>query len=483
MEYTPLVPLTNSRGFGMSRELRSTDFVQPEPREERRKRRLGTSTQPRIQQWANPEIGFARLVDEISEEALQEENMMVSSRTYVRDWTETMAFNYTVGAMVVANAGLLGVIANYGNTIWLNRLSDFFLFCFVIELSLRVRFGGTKIFLSPWALFDLILVILGVLDALVLPAFAANNDFVSELISTLRVCRIFRVLRLFEIFERLNILWHAFLKALESTLSVSVLVAILNYACAVVMTIMVGNKTQEFEEDADKVWHWFGTVFKSMQTLFIVMTLAEWDEIITTLQAHCAPWKHPIIFMFFAVYIVVGAYALMSMITGIICEALTAAERQRERELEVQNEHARLVSRKEFAKNVIRCLQRLDLNGDSKISRSEVEEALSNDPAVIDSLHALDIDLTQQELLELIRRMSVMEANGEEVVALKEVAGVVTNLTGPASAYSVIDLQYRQTRMNQRFDHVYHELKQLSSGMRQLTASVEKLTSSGARKR
>eukprot|EP00928_Gymnodinium_smaydae_P080737 TRINITY_DN64383_c0_g1_i1.p1 TRINITY_DN64383_c0_g1~~TRINITY_DN64383_c0_g1_i1.p1 ORF type:complete len:491 (+),score=63.10 TRINITY_DN64383_c0_g1_i1:66-1538(+) len=486
MAYSPFLRPTSEGWSTHFTDVWANGLPQVEEREMKRPRRCYTRQSslilPRLQQWANPEIGFARLVEEISTEARTREWADVSNGTSQIDWTETVTFRYTVGAMVVANSVLLGVTANYGNTIWTDRAFAFILGFFAFELIVRVYYRGVTIFSSAWACFDISLVVVGVIDMLVPVDATKPSSVASNTMSMLRVCRIFRILRLFEISKRLNVLWQAFLKALESTLSVFFLVAVMNYSCAVVMTIMVGNKAHEWEEDFDKVFHWFGTVFRSMQTLFSIMTLAQWADVIYTLQGHCAPWKHPIIFLFFAAYIFVAAYALMNMITGILCDTLTAADRQREREWDQKDEHACAVSRKEFAKSVIQCLQRLDLNGDSKISRSEVEQALSGDLVVIEALHALDIDLSQQELLELIQRLSTNEADGEEVVALKEVAGVITNLTGSASAYSVIDLQYTQTRMNQRLDDVCYEIEKLSEGLQQMSFSVD-LVGGGAKQK
>merc|ERR1712113_656896 len=117
----------------------------------------------------------------------------------------------------------------------------------------------------------------------------------------------------------------------------------------------------------------------------------------------------------------------MSMITGIICEALTAAEMQRQSTEKLETTQEQHDRHKEFAKSVIRSLQRIVSSRDGQISTAVVEDALLGDPLVLEQLKELDIDLTAHELIELIRRMSETDGTVSGFVALKAVASVVSN--------------------------------------------------------
>merc|ERR1712187_859625 len=100
------------------------------------------------------------------------------------------------------------------------------------------------------------------------------------------------------------------------------------------------------------------------------------------------------------------------MITGSFCEALTAAQLRLQKDLEIESEQDNQKKRREFVKRVVRCLLKLDLDKDMKITSAEAQEALTKDDSVLLGLEALDIDISLAELLELIARTSTSDETG-----------------------------------------------------------------------
>merc|ERR1712226_1478402 len=88
-----------------------------------------------------------------------------------------------------------------------------------------------------------------------------------------------RIVRLFKMFHELQIIMEAFIKALHTVMWVGLLTVILNYICAVFLTQTIGHNAEIWGEHEDDILEWFGGIGNSMRTLFIIITLAEWDTI------------------------------------------------------------------------------------------------------------------------------------------------------------------------------------------------------------
>merc|ERR1739838_1251649 len=97
--------------------------------------------------------------------------------------------------------------------------------------------------------------------------------------------RVMRIVRLFKVFHQLQIILEAFFKALSTVMWVGLLTLILNYVCAVFLTQTIGHNADQWSgEDEFRVRDWFGTIGHSLRTLFIMLTLAQWDEIALVLS-------------------------------------------------------------------------------------------------------------------------------------------------------------------------------------------------------
>ena len=71
---------------------------------------------------------------------------------------------------------------------------------------------------------------------------------------------------------------------------------------------------------------------RMLRTLFFVMTLNEWSDIVLLLSKHADPF---FVTVFFMLYVVVAAYAMVSLVTGIISESLVT-NRSKDQEFMVQ---------------------------------------------------------------------------------------------------------------------------------------------------
>merc|ERR1719409_1547554 len=117
------------------------------------------------------------------------------------------------------------------------------------------------------------------------------------------------------------------MQALTTVMWVGLLTLILNYICAVFLTQTIGHSADMWGEKAPDVRLWFGTIGSSMRTLFIIITLAQWDEIALVLSEQVNGFA---VFSIAVTYITITAFTMVSLITGIICEELVGAQKDDE---------------------------------------------------------------------------------------------------------------------------------------------------------
>jgi hypothetical protein len=232
----------------------------------------------------------------------------------------------------------------------------------------------------------------------------------------------------------------AFTKALKANIMIFVVVLMINYIFAVFLTMQIGKLADSWGEHEEVIKKWFGTIFNSMRTMFIIMTLSSWDDVIYVLMDKYRPGI--LVFSFFFFYIIVTAYTLMSLLTGVICESLNTAQREVERrdaELmreEVRAQHSELVMR------VDRILSGLVEDGSDTLTVGETRMALEVHCDVFAELKSLQIDLMPHELFDLIGRLSSDRYSDDSPVKVKDVIHAMSHLVGNAKAYAVYDLQH-----------------------------------------
>ena len=101
-------------------------------------------------------------------------------------------------------------------------------------------------------------------------------------VAVFRLIRLFRLVRVMKFFKRLNTLVNAFIGALKDIIWVGVLIILMLYAFAVLTTNFFGkNDYLVAQMGNDSSSDMFGSVARSMATLFQMMTLDSWMSGIT----------------------------------------------------------------------------------------------------------------------------------------------------------------------------------------------------------
>ena len=221
------------------------------------------------------------------------------SRQRMAFWVESPQVQYSIVALIVINAITLGletsatVMAYVGS--WLIALDHFILGVFVVEISAKLYAHRLHFFRDPWNIFDFLIVTIALIPA-------------SGPLAVLRALRILRVLRLISMVPRLRFVVEALLHAIPGIASIAGLMVLLYYVFAVMATGLFGA---DFPA-------WFGTIGKSMYTLFQIMTLESWSMGIVRPVME----THPYAWLFFIPFILVATFTILNLFIAIIVNTM-----------------------------------------------------------------------------------------------------------------------------------------------------------------
>jgi voltage-gated sodium channel len=222
-----------------------------------------------------------------------------SWRERLGTWVEAPAVQNTIIALIVINAVALGLetsdtVMAHASTP-LRALEHAILAVFVVEIGLKLIAFGLRFFRSPWNVFDFTIVAIALVPA--------SGPF-----AILRALRILRVLRLIAKVPRLRRLIEALLRALPSIGWIVFLLGLVFYIFGVMGTELFGEAFPQF----------FGTLGRTMYTLFQIMTLESWSMAV----ARPVLAEYPFAWVYFVTFILITAFTVLNLFIGIIVNTM-----------------------------------------------------------------------------------------------------------------------------------------------------------------
>jgi voltage-gated sodium channel len=222
-----------------------------------------------------------------------------SWRLTLAEWVESRRVQFFIVATILLNAVVLGletspdIFSAWGTgLVMLDRIC---LAIFVIELGLKGIAYRFTFFKSSWNIFDLLVVLVAL-------APGAGPW------SVLRTLRVLRVLRLLTVVPALRKVVAAFLHSIPGLAGVASIMAIFFYTAGVLATKLFGA---DFPD-------WFGSLGKSLYTLFQIMTLESWSMGIVRPVME----KAPMAWLFFVPFIVIATFTILNLFIGIIVSTM-----------------------------------------------------------------------------------------------------------------------------------------------------------------
>ncbi len=220
-------------------------------------------------------------------------------RSRLRSIVEAPRVQRLILALIVVNAVTLGLetwpaaMAAAGPLIvGADRLM---LAIFTVEIALRLYAHGLRFFRDPWSVFDFVVVGIALVPA-------------TEGFSVLRALRVLRVLRIVSAVPRMRMVVRALLSAIPGLGSIVALLGLLFYVAAVMATKLFGAAFPE----------WFGSVPKSLYSLFQVMTLESWSMGIVRPVMEVFPFA----WAFFVPFILIATFTMLNLFIAVVVSAM-----------------------------------------------------------------------------------------------------------------------------------------------------------------
>lgn len=255
----------------------------------------------------------------------------------VRKVTQSAAFSRVILLLIILSGILVGFetypMFSDGTPMgsMIDLVQSIILYVFVLEIILKVIACGSRpwdYFTKPWNIFDFCIIVICFLP------------IQAQYATVFRLARLLRTLRMVTILPRLQVLVAALLKSIPSLGYIGILLGLHFYVYAVAGTFLFGKN--------DPVR--FGNLHETTLTLFQVLTLEGWNDILAT-QYHGSEHEYPdswkadfplassgvegafrvsqgtpmVAAAYFVTFILLGTMIMLNLFTGVIISSMEEA--------------------------------------------------------------------------------------------------------------------------------------------------------------
>lgn len=215
---------------------------------------------------------------------------------------ESHFFNNFILVVVLINSVVLGLqtspdIMNATHGV-LNVVDKVCLWIFVAECIMKLIVYKHRYFCSGWNWFDFLVV-----AASLISDFGALSSM-----RAFRIVRVFRALKFISGIKNLQVIVSAIGKSIPRIGWTALLMMLVYYIFAIIGTIMFG----------DAFPAWFGSIGKSMYSLFQIMTLESWSMGI----ARPVMDVYPYAWCFFVPFVVMSSFVILNIVVGIVVNSI-----------------------------------------------------------------------------------------------------------------------------------------------------------------
>ena len=218
--------------------------------------------------------------------------------THLKKIISAKLWTYCITSLIVLNTIVLGMetypdlMSLYGDLL---RYIDQTILClFIIELTLRFIAYRLDFFKDPWSIFDFCVVGVALVPA-------------QDAFTALRAVRVLRVLRLISIFPKLRKVIEGLVMAVPGICAIAGVMVILLCVFGLIASKLYGSSYPE----------WFGNLHRSVFSLFQIMTLEGWPDIVRTVMQ-----EKPFAWIFFVTYILIATFSVLNLFIAVVVDAM-----------------------------------------------------------------------------------------------------------------------------------------------------------------
>lgn len=406
--------------------------------------------------------------------------------TIAEHWTKLRArmasvvfhpmFDISVGLLIVLNA-IVVFVEQEGNGMqsgitlgyWTDdptqavrdkvlKLSEaFFNIAFFMEIVVRVLAEGCRFFASSHNLFDVCLVLSGLLDSYLWPVVGLerSNLSVARLFRFARLVRILRITRVMRVFGALRILLKTMISSVASIAWSMIFLFVVIIINAIFLSSILKEFIQSPENDMEArrwVFRHYGSASRAVYTMFEVTLSGGWPNYARVLVESVSPWLS----LFWVIYVMTVVFAVIRIITAIFLRE-TLKEADLDEDMLISENMKQTDSMKAKLREIF---HEADTSGDGFISLKEFK-AMIDDPRVVASLQVYQLNAHEANgLFHLLD-------DGDGRISMEEFLSGLVRLKGGARTVDMVSLLYENSKMAKRLHRVSSMLELLltSSGL------------------
>jgi voltage-gated sodium channel len=347
---------------------------------------------------------------------------------------------------------------------------------FLAELVIRIFFTQPKrkFFNDLWNVMDMILIIAAFLDTMVLgPIGIGGTIRYFTVLRALRGIKLVRLVQMFPLFRELWLLVGGLSNSLKALGWVGLIIVMVLYVCGIVVTMEIGKNDDVYAIGPSydgQVWpykKYFGTVWRSMFTLFQVLTLDSWCDGIVR---HVV-YRQPYMGVFFVAFLLLTAFGLINVIIGIIVENTLAAAQVTDRRVEEREAQLRRAA----VEHLSVILDKSDISRLGEISLEELKAA-NNSNIVKEKFEKIGMSF---EEIEEIFKLLDYERRGR--VELKRLAASCLELVGGAKRRDIAQVEVTIGSLAQHLDSLDTKFSKIESEVQGLTSMAEEFVQTTVR--
>lgn len=394
-------------------------------------------------------------------------------------------FQVSVNLLTLLNTIQMGFEADHPDWIVAWRVCEnLFTAGFFFEMVLKIYLLRKKYFLDKANWLDGFLSCLGVLDCWIfsiLPIGGGGGASLQSLsiLRILRLLRLARILKLVRNVKPLVLVIQGVLGAVSTTMYVFAMLVLIFYIFAIFLTEHLGRGDaldiypgyavleEVIDENAIMLNYnphmCFGSMPRSMLTLFNMALFAEWAEVVRPVAQ-----KQPVYVAVFIVFALLVGFGVMNVMIGVIVDSVIAESKRID---ECCQEQIKLEKMRTLEK-VQELLNEIDGNGDGTIELNELAKAMKTHAVLNKLLSNIDLPSgwSSAELL------SMLDNSGDGILEKSEFTTSFFRLMESDSFQQICIMQasINQVKhnlrdghllMHRKFDSINAEFKSLKTAM------------------
>lgn len=278
------------------------------------------------------------MISEETNPMLDEDGNKVTFPGVKRVTMESWFANFITFVVVIAGI-LVGVQTNkdmQGNS-GIMAVETIILLIFIVEAIMKISAESPKpwrYFRDAWNIMDFTIAFVGVVDFFMAIGGTEMSGGAGSVLMVFRLFRLMRIMKLIKSVPQLRIIVQTMIMAMPSVGYISILIFLLLYIYGVLGVFIFGENDQKY----------FGNLGTSLITLFRVMTMDHWGEIMyvelygceneyTELDKQRFGCEHSssggfFVVVFFLTFIMVVSFIILNLFIGVVTSSLNQATRE-----------------------------------------------------------------------------------------------------------------------------------------------------------